>query len=327
MTSQPEIPTFLTCEGAPIEVWIEVAGKMVPHYSIEYNAEKKEVSCWIASESDKPFAIMYKPTTDQYAMGLKIILDGVTSGGYIVLPEACNLRHTITGVQISDTEQRLFQFGCLQLTDDDAYLNKLAQNPHFGEIRLIVDKKTSFAASLGKVAHYDIPEVDKIHEKSKKGLTHHVKFGEKSVVATRSSYSSVSCGVIATFIVKYRPLEWLMATDIVARDQRASASPTPEPGPSNKRKEPEVKDEEDEEDEGENSVDEEERVLLAQLDKVRQKKLEREAEGGARKKIKLEPKKHFLPNEVIDLTDENSPAKSRQRTVVPKTPAPVIDLT
>lgn len=68
-------------------------------------------------------------------------------------------------------------------------------------------------------------------------------------------------------------------------------------------------------------------IRQAQLEKVRQRKLEKEAEGSARKKIKLEHKNHFMPDEVIDLTDDNAPAKSSRRPVVPKTPAPVIDLT
>ncbi|KDR76113.1 hypothetical protein GALMADRAFT_267771 [Galerina marginata CBS 339.88] len=199
----------------------------------------------------------------------------------------------------------------MEVTDDEAYFENSSQNR--GEIKIIFYKVRSVKRDPVVVVskNYASPsEIRKIHERSKKALSHQVRYSETvRTEVDRSANCRVNVyAILATFIFRYRPLAMLQANGIAPLDPidipptlpREKSTPlTPQPL-QKKRKHSHIKLESDEDEEQED-IEATERALLEQLEKVRQRKLSRNGNSSS-KRIKEEPKTYFVPGEIIDLT-------------------------
>ncbi|KDR76112.1 hypothetical protein GALMADRAFT_156246 [Galerina marginata CBS 339.88] len=312
MSLHPQYPTLLAFNG--FEACILVNGEKTPHYGVECNEAKRRVTCWIESKAGKPFAYQYKRIKTDYDCRAKEFLDGKCVAATVIRKErGPNYFINRPSVRISATEVRNLAFGSLELTDDDAYLENSVEQQNLGEIKLVFEQirniRVSQRARVETLFSQPV-ETQKIHERSKKALSHQVRYGEtvKSDVRAQEVLRSDSCGKLATFIFKYRPLAMLQANGIAPLDpivpapHEASPPYTPPPLPK-KRKLSDVKPDIDiDDDEGQGDIEATERALLAQLEKVRQQKLTRNSNTSASKRVKQEPRAYFAPGEIIDLT-------------------------
>ncbi|KAF9479625.1 hypothetical protein BDN70DRAFT_878591 [Pholiota conissans] len=328
----------LTYNG--FEAWVAIDDKPLPQFSIEYDEAKREYSAWIPSEAGKKFAVHYrKVQRNKFSYRAKLFLDG-TSGDSLIHNKHEQNRggdvKTMSSMEVSTIETVDFMFNSAVLTDEDEYLD----HPSclgIGEIKLIL--------SLAKVArreppkHRDpgdrkLPEIPKIHERSKKGLVHQIKFSEVKSKPYRA-YGKTKLKSIeepVTFIFRYRSMDVLQANGIAPRPIPPIETNTQLTAETSQHAAAHVKDE-DEVDELEDDDDEisvKERELLAALENVRKQK--RALRGGSRpaKKVKTEHVSTLIPGEVIDLTEELDsilPFKMKRESARPIISKGVIDLT
>ncbi|KAF9479623.1 hypothetical protein BDN70DRAFT_993337 [Pholiota conissans] len=299
------------------DVWIDVDGVKTPTYGVESKGEEGQTSCWIASAADKEFSISFCPQrSEENAYIARVLLDGHEAAHNIYPPiPNTGLTKTISARKTSATEQRNFVFGKLELTDDDSV--PLDQSQHIGEIKVMIRR----AKVLGFRPHapptHAVPDAERVHERSKKALSHQVKYGpeQKIVPKAQVGVTYVPLGDWMTFLFKYRPIEMLRANGIAPPLPSTSAKRpnTPEsmPPPSEvkKRNSSTIKrelndDSEDDELEDSDGKDmlSKERELLVELERVRKKQRAKMERARPKKKIKNEPTTHFTPGEVIDLT-------------------------
>ncbi|KAJ2915216.1 hypothetical protein MD484_g5211, partial [Candolleomyces efflorescens] len=204
-----------------------------------------------------------------------------------------------------------FQFGTLELTDDDSLLN--IANGNFGEIQVTISSVGTFikipVLDSTNLSGRERNDQFVAHERSKKGSAHCVKFGDQKPIA-RPTHMIKSVGVakLCTFVFNYRPMDILMANGIAPpKTTKASSASNSRPGSSSsaaggrgkasgsKRKSDEVKSEEDglEDDEFDNEIH--------RLEDLRQSKAARGA-GPPLKRVKKEHRSTLRSGEVIDLT-------------------------
>ncbi|KDR76119.1 hypothetical protein GALMADRAFT_139862 [Galerina marginata CBS 339.88] len=307
------------------DVWIVVEGKEVEHFGMEIKELTKEISCWIPSEAGQEFSIGFQKTTAEFASAVDFYLDGHCCRRLTVPLANLNRPHFVSYTLISQTESRDFRFGLLEITDDDTYLGSPDSVRSIGEIKVTLHKATNL--SQGDAHNFvSPPETKKVHERSKKALSHQISYGEiKRLNDTPIFSSSVRHEALGTFIFRYRPLAMLQANGIAPRSPSPSPMQQPEcprPStpvpPSRKRKASEVKQESEDEDES-IDVEAKEKAILdrlsafqaeidklrvekADLDRIRSEKRARREEGSSRRKVKEEPITYFTPGEVIDLT-------------------------
>ncbi|KAF8910593.1 hypothetical protein CPB84DRAFT_1764089 [Gymnopilus junonius] len=291
------------------DIWITVDGKEVEHYGVTSDESTNSVQCWIPSENDKPFAICVRNDPIEIDCALKIFLDGHACASFL-FQKGLKWERTISYSTISATEVRDFIFGSLDSTDDDAYLEGSTLQS-LGEIRAEIYKATVLEVeSTG--AFYSIPEVGKVHERSKKAVNHQVKFSQSRQLEKPISRSRVNyLEKLATFTFLYRPLAVLQATDIAPYKRMLlsvredSSQPTPPPQPTQKRKHSDMRRRKNEEvvllerlSNFQESFQTEMEKLRSEINQVRARK----ADKRSKKKVKQEPKACFVPGEVIDLT-------------------------
>ncbi|KAF5342591.1 hypothetical protein D9611_002000 [Ephemerocybe angulata] len=328
------------------EAWIEIGGKRLEEYKVE-TSEDARVVCWIPCEAGKEFSIKLTIPSERHRATnhtIQAYLDGELAslhGNVIYTDVAAYIPKTVTfSDQLVEQRRatRAFQFGSLELTDDETYLG--AATKEFGEIKVAVNSVQRY------VAHHEpygaassaIKEDYRVHERAKKGLAHCVKLGAEKPVASRfKMVQAVGASKVCTFVFKYRHMDILEANGIAARKAEnkptSATSPNSVPGPSNsgasgsgqprsasgKRKADEVKAEEDDTSDGDIES------LEARLAALKEKK--------ASKRVKQEPKSTLVHGEVIDLTNLPLDESGSQRRRVKREPAStlvsgeVIDLT
>ncbi|KDR76111.1 hypothetical protein GALMADRAFT_279330 [Galerina marginata CBS 339.88] len=279
-SSQLRFPTRLVFKE--FEACIFVDGQKVPHYDIECNEEKREVSCWIESQAEKPFAYEYRRKNFDHDCGVAAYLDGAWVENTVVLktefPTFSKLR---SSVRISRNKVRPLIFGQVELTDDDAYLERSSQR-NIGYIKIVFEKIRVISRNNIPTPRIDVrrESTQLLHENSEKGrLSHQVSYGKLTQNErgnSPGSYKTRSCGVLATFIFKYRPLAVLQADGIAplppVTPTMQLASRPPAPPPINKKRKCVEEDQEIVGDR-EKDLDAKERTLLRQLEKVRKEKL------------------------------------------------------
>lgn len=59
--------------------------------------------------------------------------------------------------------------------DDDAYLSHPSKSENLGEIKLVIEKLSSCEKSSGPLPLFELTGTEKVHERSKKGLSHRIK--------------------------------------------------------------------------------------------------------------------------------------------------------
>ncbi|KAL1671049.1 hypothetical protein EV122DRAFT_173993, partial [Schizophyllum commune] len=219
--------------------WITVNGARLEEYGIEEDDGKKERIAWIASEPDQPFKIHLCDPDRTRAISGELRVDGAACGG-TVLKASPTRRDQISRsrVYVSATEARPLQFGALDLTDDDSFLQNDAKD--VGQIEFIVWR----IQIKGRMEHTGVRVVErtKVHERTKKGLQLAVKFGAKETVPRRKGYDVEYIERLATFIFRYSNPSTASSSSnppatssssspgpLASRKRRASEALTPEP--------------------------------------------------------------------------------------------------
>ncbi|KAF5327079.1 hypothetical protein D9619_004509 [Psilocybe cf. subviscida] len=302
-------------EFGGLRSFVVVDGTDVPQYGVQYDEGSMEVTSWIVSEPDKPFSVhadlMNRIHGENYAV--RVFLDGHKASGSVIRPADLPSVNAVS-IRISPTETQRFMFGSLELSDDDALLEASSAKA-LGEIKILFYRVGTIVPTYnGNYA--PAPQAQKVHERAKKGLAHSVKYGGTQLDPLNPAMLYYSCSnetLLATHLIRYRPLAMLQANGIVpyapaANGQNASNFPSPAPGPSSsgnprKRKAPKQVDvkpvivlsDDDDED-----IVKRENHLKEQLAQVQKQKAQ--LQGRPVKRVKQEGLKPILPGEVIDLT-------------------------
>ncbi|KAJ7141273.1 hypothetical protein C8R44DRAFT_763101, partial [Mycena epipterygia] len=206
------------------DAWIKVDGHEASQYQTEPVDNPIGQTCWIASELNKGFSIHWKNTDVFCQTAARIYVDGIECAGEII--KGPNFDATVSGRRSSGSTVSPFIFSQLDLTDDDAFLD--AQHKDVGIIRIEI-----WTINMTGTKPYTnlAPHVEsKIHERSKKGVAHQIKFGEPVEQATRSAaiVQYLERSPLVTFTFKYRSLDLLRANGIApsptSGKRKASAS-------------------------------------------------------------------------------------------------------
>ncbi|KAJ7267641.1 hypothetical protein B0H12DRAFT_1098155 [Mycena haematopus] len=219
-------------QAKDFKAWIAIEGVEAPEYNVEIAENQLEVSCWIASEVGKQFAVHWTNLSVPGLTGGGVQVDGHKCGFEAIASEARPLSLFMDGIAETNNRTRPFLFAPLELTDDDAYLES-ALHPQLGLIKLEiwrVDVGMGIAPSA-----IALPSAQKVHERSKKGMTQQVRFDDaiQHAQVQSAQIRRVGHGPLVTFSFKYRSLDLLRANGIAPQPERAQkrkASSTPEPG-------------------------------------------------------------------------------------------------
>jgi hypothetical protein len=156
---------------------VMVEDEEVQHYAINVDPVKREVSCWIASEAGKAFSVVWLESDLKYPSGGMLYLDGHPARS--ILRRNVNpvtFKHTV----ISDSSLVPFLFSPLVVTDDDTFLNSSPSFP-IGEIKLVI-ARTTVPQALEEAVYHAPPQLQKVHERSKKAIVHRVEYVAQSHV-------------------------------------------------------------------------------------------------------------------------------------------------
>ncbi|KAF8150147.1 hypothetical protein B0H34DRAFT_732740 [Crassisporium funariophilum] len=295
------------------EAWVKVDDKDTQAYCIETDKAKKEVTCWIASEAGKTFSILCQKSHTECNCSGSTTLDGFDTGSFLLRKAQDNHPTEICGLVTSKTTMRPFRFSPISLTDDDAFLSSSSSTSNIGEIKLTFRRARMKGGDIefDRVFVPSIPEQQKVHERSKKAITHQVSFGEDVICDHPAPVNAVRKERLVTFIFRYRPLDMLQAIGIAPRRPPAP-SPTSEiptetshAGSSkSKRKAAEVQSEsEAETDEDGSDVDELNALRAAEalVKKIKNARLAKK-EARQKKKVKTETLNFLIPGEVVGFT-------------------------
>jgi len=272
-----------------LSAWIVIGGVEGPEakeYNIETTDDSKSATCWIASEEGTRFSIHWRNAGLPGSLVGRVLVDGNKCGSKVTSGPRSTSKDSIIA---SSEVVRPFIFSSLDVTDDDAYLERTSGD--IGTIKLEVwDVEITGTEPCWGLP---IPADQKVHERSKKAMTHQIKFGDPEPCVNQVYVTTKEIGAHprATFSFKYRSLDVLRANGIV---------PPLRPG---KRKADTLGSDCDTNDQVvtmvEDSDVEEEARLLERINAIRAK---RAKSSGSRKKIKRE-KDHPIPaGEIIDLT-------------------------
>ncbi|KAJ6507180.1 hypothetical protein C8R47DRAFT_1100524 [Mycena vitilis] len=190
------------------EAWITIEDEEVEQYepkAVEYPTGQ---TCWIASQINKGFSIHWKNTDVFCQTVARIWVDGIECSGEIILMP--NREATISGRRASGSTVSPFVFSPLNLTDDDAFLDSAHKD--VGVIRVEI-WTINYTGSKPYIDNAPPPAESKIHERSKKGGAHQIKFQDSVVVSTRAAaiIEYLENSPLATFTFRYKSLDLLRA--------------------------------------------------------------------------------------------------------------------
>ncbi|KAJ6594438.1 hypothetical protein B0H19DRAFT_1366306 [Mycena capillaripes] len=193
------------------EAWIAIDDQEVEQFlpkTVDYPVGQ---TCWIASELNKGFSIHWRNTDVFCQTAARIWVDGMECAGEIILTP--NREASVTGRRTSGSTISPFIFSPLNLTDDDAFLDSVAHKD-VGLIR--VEVWTINMAGTKPYSNVPPPVESKIHERSKKGGAHQIKFGDSVAHATRSAaiIEYLERSPLVTFTFKYRSIDLLRADEL-----------------------------------------------------------------------------------------------------------------
>ncbi|KAJ7020003.1 hypothetical protein C8F04DRAFT_313665 [Mycena alexandri] len=222
-----------------IEAWIidPIDESEVQHFQPEAVDYPSGQTCWIASELNKGFAIRWRNTDVFCQTASRVYVDGVECAGEIILGP--NREATVSGRRVSGSSVSPFMFSPLNLTDDDDFLDAGAHKD-LGLIKLEI--WTINMARSKPYPNIAAAEETKIHERSKKGVAHQIKFGEPVVHTTRNAaiVEYLERSPLVTFTFKYRSMDLLRANDIApkagSRKRNAAAGPSGSLGDKNPKR-------------------------------------------------------------------------------------------
>ncbi|TEB33412.1 hypothetical protein FA13DRAFT_1812611 [Coprinellus micaceus] len=217
-----------------IEAWIEVEGKRLEEFQvyIDVSGGEPRVVCWVPCEQGKEFSIscsLPPERVNEANHTVKVHLDGnrvgLSKNSFDKDPGETEDRvRNFTGAIVREKRIiRPFQFGTLDLTDDDSALQ--TSERRFGEIMLGVYSVERWAVlNEGRAKLRTVKDDYRAHERSEKGLNHCVRLGEERTLRTNQLFKAVGQKLVCTFIFNYRPMETL-----IAKGMAPSAEATSEP--------------------------------------------------------------------------------------------------
>ncbi|KAG6374431.1 hypothetical protein JVT61DRAFT_4468 [Boletus reticuloceps] len=211
-----------------VSAWVEVDGKELEQYGVAEDLDQNQVTCWIPSQANKKFSVVFRDNVAyrEHSLSSNLELDGSSISGRVILPltttrNTPNFARDRKVVQsehiVSTTSSRPFVFSKLELTEDEnEYLNQ--SSAHLGEIQIkiykvqVVEKRLCLGST--------VPCHGKVHERSKKAVTHCVSYGQEVEIPT--AYSCItrlldSSFPLATFVFKYRDFGLLQANGIIPK--------------------------------------------------------------------------------------------------------------
>ncbi|RDB28571.1 hypothetical protein Hypma_014886 [Hypsizygus marmoreus] len=191
---------------------VSVDGVNLPEYNVATHRRLKMVTCWIPSEMGKCFSVNWEPARSTlYDATGDIVLDNISVGGHTLYAGARKRLSTFDRIT-SPTTSQPFMFSSLVLTDDDDAVDANSVEG-FGDITLTIWKTKTIEAKEPDEEVMD--PIEMVHERSKKTMTHQIKFGEEMVRDHTDLFNSDSkltyVVKLVTFIFKYRSLDVLKA--------------------------------------------------------------------------------------------------------------------
>ncbi|KAG1821577.1 uncharacterized protein BJ212DRAFT_906604 [Suillus subaureus] len=183
--------------------WISVDGQPLDTYAVETSLATNEVTCWIPSEAGKEFSVHCQNTSAPGldTIGAFVYIDG--QGCHGSLFERWNVNHTVkfSHAFVSDRITKPFVFSTVRLTDEDEFAD--VSSADLGQIQVRVCKVV-----LGEYydpAQNQLQTEHKVHERSKKAVTHCVGLGKETMIPQTMLRKSQSIGQpLAKFTFKYR---------------------------------------------------------------------------------------------------------------------------
>lgn len=211
---------------ANYSAWIEVDGKALPEYDIQYSDNGTRATCWVPSEAGKEFIIVYKGTFGESGIGTRVTVDGVFCGGKVIRGGSTSAKYH-KGVSTSERTYKPYIFSNCQLTDDDDALGLI---PGIGEIILDVEE----VLIKGHISSAHIPVTLPplhIHERAKKGIVHGTQLGEEVLRPPRRQMMNKKIRKLVSFAFRYRPMAVLMADGIAPNENNTPRKNKPLAGP------------------------------------------------------------------------------------------------
>ncbi|KAK7461824.1 hypothetical protein VKT23_008255 [Stygiomarasmius scandens] len=290
-----------------ISAWVSIDGIELTQYSIEnYGFES---SCWIASEVGKKFAVHWKYESLPCDLRAAVYIDGQKCDSILSSRSRLPKERYVDAVPTSGKSERPLMFSVPNTTDDEEYL--AMTNPVTGEIKVEVHECEITAEVEFENSNSHFTGAGKVHEKSKKALGHQVGLGEERISRSHDRVEVDDGDKVATFLFRYRPIEFLQADGIApsaVTDNSSQASS------SRKRSAPTddsvMGDSESQNDEEIKALQETELQLQSQLRAVQEQlnKRRKTAKIKSEVGVKMEPglvkweSDVSLDGEIIDLT-------------------------
>ncbi|KAE9402051.1 hypothetical protein BT96DRAFT_570405 [Gymnopus androsaceus JB14] len=213
----------------PYSAWISVDGVgLDTHCAVSSrNGNSTNAAGYISSEAGKSFSVFWHNAIRDVALEAIITIDGVECSRHVMLPaqgfpdKPDTLRVSYT--RTSDYTRRDLVFSEIQVTDDDDHLSTVDYTK-FGVIILDL-----WRLHINRVVRQPLQheyssttlESQVLHERSKKGGTHHVKFGEEYNVPLPTvdmvDGHKMDTRPYVSFTFRYRPRDILLAQGIIPR--------------------------------------------------------------------------------------------------------------
>ncbi|KAJ7049691.1 hypothetical protein C8F01DRAFT_1181561 [Mycena amicta] len=200
--------------------WITIEGEEATEYEVETSEEDRTVTCWIASELGKKFAVNWENRSFNTATEGRIYMDGVYCGGKLIFEEeSLPVTRRKAGVP-DEATLKPFVFSALQLTDDDGASSNLSD---IGQIQLKIQPIT-VGEKKTRSRKFTLPSTQ-IHERAKKAVTQQIQLGAAEPQKTSSLYNTTRNGPYVVKIYwKYRPIDMLRANGIAPPLKRKATS-------------------------------------------------------------------------------------------------------
>ncbi|KAI5823410.1 hypothetical protein K523DRAFT_286846, partial [Schizophyllum commune Tattone D] len=204
-----------------LECCVKADLKRLEEYEFRLSKDGKEGTAWIASAVGQEFYIVcadpHKRARATSSLDVNVEIDGVASGLHIIEKNRKSSKIYIRDVLVSPTESRKFQFGALDLTDDDAYL--YTNQRRTGEIVVKFWRSRINGSGNEMDADATIQDPTPVHEKEKKGYLHVVRLGEVGSISAQSGITArkLDDEPLAAFTFYYRGIDVLRADGIAPK--------------------------------------------------------------------------------------------------------------
>ncbi|CAK5281317.1 unnamed protein product, partial [Mycena citricolor] len=214
------------------DAWVTIDGQETVEYGVETAADEKKVTCWIASQLGKTFAVHVRSTAHPGVIAVYTRMDGKEVVGRVLY---CGLQTpstvSIDGA-LGENDTRPFMFSSLELSDDDRLLGQSSVSQDLGRIDVQL-VPVLIASRSAPPQSYPSLETLKIHERSKKAVTQQVSLGQSTALPSPCRFAAVQrLGAdLVNFSFRYRPLDVLRANDIAPPAARPPFPPAREVKP------------------------------------------------------------------------------------------------